>query len=966
MFLETENLRLAPNLTKIGINPFLGIPAYLEYRSSDETCFYLGDYLLESRDGEGYGKTLTVKNGTQVIANAALANLQSFSQISLPGSLLYIGESAFDYSAFVSVTIPNSVLSIGQFAFFHCTALRSVRLSDSMTELESETFADCYSLESVNLGKGITKIGGYVFRDCYSFTTLTLSNQVLTLEDEYVFDTVKTLIYLDGVKAVTHAMTSSLGVCYLEEIRLPDSVETIGANAFYENRYLTSIRFSAALKTIGDRAFYYCESLDAVSFPNGLLTIGEEAFYQCFSLRELNIPGTVTSIGDSAFIYCENVTSLTLAEGVGSIGASAFTCLGISELYLPSSVTSIGAYAFSFCENLHTLVYDAAEDELDFGVFYQCTALENVTLTDTVKSIEEFAFTACENIKNVYFKGSCLAWDSINFNYENHYLKEAPSITFAAHIGEWEPHTPPACTAPGTEKLLCTHCQAILLRDTEEYHLWEGDYTVDFAPTCTREGQKSRHCQNCDEITDVTPIPATHTFGDQWTVDLPATCTAEGQQSRHCAYCDEKTDVTPIPAAHRFSAEWTVDISPTEATEGQKSRHCLLCDEKTDITPIPKLIAPAPAEDFDYFETDGEIEIWGYRGTATELAIPATIEGKPVTKINGFAFSGNATIKVLVIPDSVVELESYALYNCTALEKVTLGKGITQVADSLFSECGQLREVIFEGEITSLGEWAFFQCVSLESITLTNALTEIKSYAFWGCSAFTDVYFYGSEEQWQQVNISNTGNNILRSATVHLIDHTHAYTAIATHNGQQHKLLCSCGDYVLEAHLWLFFGCEQPRECQLCGEKEATAPGHTFKTYISNGDATYTADGTKTATCEYCSATHTVTDVGSALGLPQQFKDEMSDFTQDDPATAAYSDLYTLLLLYSTLSTEEKEAVKEEYQVLRQAIEQYNEKVDEINGETQVANQLAFFTPVGTAATLFAGIWLWLLKKIIL
>ena len=48
---------------------------------------------------------------------------------------------------------------------------------------------------------------------------------------------------------------------------------------------------------------------------------------------------------------------------------------------------------------------------------------------------------------------------------------------------------------------------------------------------------------------------------------------------------------------------------------------------------------------------------------------------------------------------------------------------------------------------------------------------------------------------------------------------------------------------------------------------EGTALGHAFNDYISNGDATCTADGTKTAACDHgCGETDTVTDEGTALG----------------------------------------------------------------------------------------------------
>ena len=58
--------------------------------------------------------------------------------------------------------------------------------------------------------------------------------------------------------------------------------------------------------------------------------------------------------------------------------------------------------------------------------------------------------------------------------------------------------------------------------------------------------------------------------------------------------------------------------------------------------------------------------------------------------------------------------------------------------------------------------------------------------------------------------------------------------------------------------------------CIDCGEVIITdkvpATGHTFENYVSDGNATCTEDGTKTAKCEHCDATDTVTDEGSAKG----------------------------------------------------------------------------------------------------
>ena len=60
--------------------------------------------------------------------------------------------------------------------------------------------------------------------------------------------------------------------------------------------------------------------------------------------------------------------------------------------------------------------------------------------------------------------------------------------------------------------------------------------------------------------------------------------------------------------------------------------------------------------------------------------------------------------------------------------------------------------------------------------------------------------------------------------------------------------------------------CTEPRTCSVCGMTEGTALGHSFTNYIYNNDATYDADGTKTAACDRgCGATDTVTAEGTQL-----------------------------------------------------------------------------------------------------
>ena len=68
-------------------------------------------------------------------------------------------------------------------------------------------------------------------------------------------------------------------------------------------RSCTSITIPDSVATIGENAFYHCTNLTSVTLGNGLKTIGDYAFYDCTALKSITVPKSVTSIGDYALGY---------------------------------------------------------------------------------------------------------------------------------------------------------------------------------------------------------------------------------------------------------------------------------------------------------------------------------------------------------------------------------------------------------------------------------------------------------------------------------------------------------------------------------------------------------------------------------------------------------------------------------------------------------------------------------------
>ena len=430
------------------------------------------------------------------IGHSSFYMCRGLTSIEIPNSVTTIEDYAFGYcTGLTSIEIPNSVTSIGVSVFEKCTGLTSVAMGNGVTSIGSSAFDDCNGLKEVHISDiaawcGID-FGGNDANPLYYAKNLYLNDEQVT-----------ELVIPEGVKDIKNYTFSNCSG--LASVEIPASVTSIGAAAFSYCPGLSSITVAAgntkydsrensnaiietatntlvagckntiipnSVTSIGDNAFQGCEGLTSIVIPNSVESIGWNAFYGCAGLKlvlnysdltfrigsseygyiayyadkvtnapngfvdgdfvwgenvhtgsyilysylgdatELTLPadckGLNYEIGEAVFYGRTGLTSVVIPNGVTSVGGWAFYgCNGLTNIVIPNSVTFIGNSAFSYCTGLTSVVIPNGVTSIGGWAFSGCNGLTSIVIPNSVTSIGEYAFSYCAGLTGIEIPNS--------------------------------------------------------------------------------------------------------------------------------------------------------------------------------------------------------------------------------------------------------------------------------------------------------------------------------------------------------------------------------------------------------------------------------------------------------------------------------------------------------------------------------------------------------------------------------
>ncbi len=539
-----------------------------------------------------------------------------------------------------------------------------------VTEIGEYAFKNCINIKAVTIGDSATTIGDYAFDGCTGLTSVTIPNSVTSIGD--------------------YAFCNCTG---LTSVVIPNGVTEIGDYAFNKCNKLTGVVIPDSVTTIGGYVFQRCTELANVVIPNGVTEIGCSVFSLCTSLTRVVIPESVTTIGDYAFEECERLTSIVMSKNLIEIGDYAFNgCNKLTSVVIPKSVATIGGFAFSGCIELTIyceaeerqngwssnwnyidcpVVWNYKEQNASSGdLSWEVTSDNEITIVDVVSgvtnivipekiegkpvtAISECAFYNCTSLKSIVIPNSVTSIGKCAFS----------GCASLENI-EVDKGNQNYCSIDGS---LYSKDEKTLI----QYAPGKKDTSFIIPSSITTIGDYAFY--DCDNLAIVIISSSVITIGSyafSYCESLTIYCEAEIQPSG-------------------WSFNWNNSNCPVVWNYTKN-----IDDLRWKVT------------------SDNEIIIVGVVDGVTSIVIPAEIEGKVVTAIGNSAFSGNASLESVVIPNSVTSIGSRAFYNCTNLASVIIPNSVTTIGSYAFEYCNNLT-IYCEAESQPSGwnySWNYSNC----------------------------------------------------------------------------------------------------------------------------------------------------------------------------------------------------------------------------------------------------------------
>lgn len=293
-----------------------------------------------------------------------------------------------------------------------------------------ESFPPRINVSSVFIPATVRSIGDSAFSYCNALTTVTFAEG-------------------SQLKSIGLAAFYGTEQAYprFKEIKIPDSVDTIGSGAFFYCQDLERITLPSALQTLSSVTFYGCAALSEVTFPASLKTIESSVFDGCRNLSEVKLPASLTAIQSSVFHRCsaktvfydgslEQWNHITADNDVLGYSCPSLVMDDYTAQFIPveddpdhpfpgpppKTVTITKYTGTESTVILPSTISSWPVTKIGEDAFQDNTTITSVTIPASVTEIGSNAFAGCTNLTSVHYAGD---WSNLTIQSGNPAVQDA-------------------------------------------------------------------------------------------------------------------------------------------------------------------------------------------------------------------------------------------------------------------------------------------------------------------------------------------------------------------------------------------------------------------------------------------------------------------------------------------------------------------------------------------------------------
>ena len=599
------------------------------------------------------------------------------------------------------------------------------------------TFEDVKGLDTVVVPQGVNSIGA----NCFSGTTLRR-------------------IYLPS--SLEHISASAFEGTPLEEVYWYDAGENSKSGIVYDadnNTYNWDVFYAEASDkctatriVVQGAAFYGCRSLKVFDFSRITAAYGS-AFAYCTSIQSVDLHNLRYASG-SVFSGCSALETLVLHKDTAlssnmfqntglkvvdfygsSIANSAFSNMkSLEKIIIHNDIEKIGSSAFSGCTKLTEIEFNGTCGEIAATAFKGCTALTEFTIPAGVTTLGDKVFENCSKLQTV-FADSDSNITNVGFNV----FAGCNALKTVSISGDGAENKYSTESNSGYTRLMNANGTRILLAPLA-YPLdtTNGVFTVPTASGNT-------------EITEIGAYAyASNASLNGKEVVIPEGITTIGTG----AFRNTKITKVIIPSTVTKIEEYAFAECPQLETViflcdlEEIPAYAFYNDQKLANVQLPGSVRAIGANSFMKTGirslTIGEnvemIDFEAFRD-CTALIELNFAKHSNLQVIGQAAFGGCASLKSVVMPDTVKELKYSAFVGCSALTDVYVSSALEVMEGYVFSACPSLTSFEMGDGAKMLGDYAFYTPASsngfyyhnsLKNVTIPDSVEYIGVFAFAG------------------------------------------------------------------------------------------------------------------------------------------------------------------------------------------------------------------------------------------